>query len=169
MLSHITLSYSPNQSIFSPDQGLRERIIHDCACICIRSAQNIVSNIHEHYNANSGGILIPWWLRLFYLHVAATVLIAARLQPDLFPQFEISKSWDQLISILHAHEHLSPFVSQSKIALQTLSFEATEIHAGDTFGLLSTMEGQSGLTSQDLFEDIDFSPFNVPFGLEDMF
>jgi hypothetical protein len=108
------------------DTGLGGRILRDCATLCVENMQKVISLV-DQCGRHSGRVttdgarmgLVPWWYRIFYLHVAGTVLIAAALQPSLHTQ-SVSESWGCTMAPLRSHEHLSPFVSQCVATFETL-------------------------------------------------
>jgi hypothetical protein len=127
MLARLCLSQSQLAVTSSLDQGLGDRILQDCASICVDTAQKMVALIYEHHQAEVSIGVIPWWHRMLYLHVAGTILIAAMLRADLYTPM-VSQSWTKLMSALRAHEHLSPFVQQCKpyFVLKLLSARSWE-------------------------------------------
>lgn len=90
--------------------------------MCVSIAQAIVSQMDEcrEVDAASVGVL-PWWHRIFYLHLASTVLITARLRNELTSSPLASQSWNQAMTALQAHEHLSSFVGQCIASFETLA------------------------------------------------
>jgi hypothetical protein len=122
---------------------LSQRIVQDCAALCVENAQKVIALIvdecspsphldgsgrgsaasadaESNSGTSCGSGIIPWWYRVFYLHVAGTVLMAATLQPNLCTS-AVSESWGRAMAALRAHEHLSPFVAQCLATFETLS------------------------------------------------
>ena len=83
-------------------------------------------------------------------------------------QFEVLEAWEQALSMLQAHEHLSPVVQQSITALQAISSKVWEMNPPDTGAVSAAPDGHSNAFVDDLFRDMGFDPMNPPFGLEDM-
>jgi len=126
--------------------------------------------ISEHYKDDGSVGLIPaWWYRVYYTHLAATVLIAAKLHPDLSLELEVLEAWDRAISMLQAHKHLSPFISQFITTLQNISNKVWETHNTTVQSGDATPDGYSNAFMEDLFRDIGFDPNNPAFGLDDMY
>lgn len=168
MLAHFSMFHPPISSNITVDQTLRQRLIHNCACICIENAQDVIRALEE-YCGQPGvqGGLVPWWIRVYYLHVAGTVLIAATMRPDISSQLAVGESWDRLISLLRRHEHLSSWIPQYLEVLETLSFEVLQAQFQDAGGW-PAVNLQNGPTVQDAFRE-DAYPADFPFGLEDIF
>lgn len=120
------------------------RVVQNCAALCIENAQKVISLVigecrtpsptpnHQDETGSNPTVtmgLIPWWYRVFYLHVASTVLMAATLQPKLCTP-AVSESWSRAMEALRAHAHLSPFVSQCLATFETISsgMAATDPH-----------------------------------------
>ncbi|KAJ6440029.1 C6 transcription factor [Purpureocillium lavendulum] len=88
------------------------------------STQSIIGLILEHQT--SGGptaisLLPAWWYRVYYIFSAATVLIAAKLRPDLFPSENVLKAWNRAMGILKSLGQLAPSANRCVVALQILS------------------------------------------------
>jgi hypothetical protein len=176
----------PNDS--TSDRGLGVRIVQDCAALCVENAQKMITLLVDDCGASDGaGVgVIPWWYRVFYLHVAGTVLMAATLQSALCSP-AVSESWGRAMTALRAHEHLSPFVSQCLSTFETLSSGMGAHHRNhhphhphQPYAPLAqeTVEGASGVDDstgiatphlQDvLFQDVVFDADAFLFGMEDM-
>lgn len=72
----------------------------------------MIALLHDNHNPDQDIGIIPWWYRIFYLHVAGTIILCSMLRTDLYTT-SVSQSWSKLLSILHGHEHLSPFIQQA--------------------------------------------------------
>ncbi|RSL90031.1 hypothetical protein CEP51_000891 [Fusarium floridanum] len=104
LLSRFCLTQSPAENSLA-DDTLQIRVIQQGAMFCVATAQNIITTLLTHQTLDSTvGLLPAWWYRVYYVYSAATVLIAAKLRPDIFPAVEIGRSWGQAISVLKAHE-----------------------------------------------------------------
>lgn len=166
MLARFCLSQSQATTISALDQGLGSRIVYDCASLCVENASKIVDLVYENNKSNGITGVIQWWYRLFYLHIAGTIFIAAMLRSDLFKP-AVSQSWSRMMSILRAHEHLSPYVQQSVATFETLAFKISEsLNQGS--GQPTTLDGSSNTYFQDIFQDMGFDHDNFLFGKEDM-
>ena len=67
------------------------------------------------------GMLPAWWYRVYYVYTAATVLIAAKLRPEVFSGADLSRSWCQAMSVLKAHEKFGQSARRCVAALHFLS------------------------------------------------
>jgi hypothetical protein len=74
--------------------------------MCVETAQKLTSLIIETLEPNQPMGLLPWWYRVYYLHIAGTNFLAAMFDADLFTT-SVSQSWRDVLSALRAHEHLS--------------------------------------------------------------
>lgn len=188
MLARYCLSRIPVVASDSTgDRGLGVRIVQDCAALCVENAQKMITLLVDDCNTPDGaGVgIIPWWYRVFYLHVAGTVLMAATLQPALCSP-AVSESWGRAMTALRAHEHLSPFVSQCLGTFETLSSgmgahhrNPQSYHSQQPCALLAqeTSKGASGVNDgtgiatpqlQDAFQDVVFDADAFLFGMEDI-
>jgi hypothetical protein len=96
--------------------------MQQCTMCCVDVARNIISLLLK-YQAYDGtvGLLPAWWYRVYYLFSAATVLIAAKLRTDIFNPQEINQTWNEVMMVLQAHEHVSHSARRCVAALQILS------------------------------------------------
>lgn len=67
------------------------------------------------------GLLPAWWYRVYYVYSAATILIVAKLRPDVFPLTEINKSLGEAMTVLEAHEKFGQSPRRCLAALNILS------------------------------------------------
>lgn len=174
----------------APDRGrLSDRILQDCASLCVDNAQKMISVVDDRCRrgrrpAADGAVgVLPWWYRVFYLHVAGTVLVAATLRADLYTP-ALTRSWYTAMAGLRAHEHLSPFVRQCVAAFQALSVRISpesmhqqqQQHQQQPGGErerqpASPAEAASNNATyfQDVFQEMGLAnPDNFLFGMEDM-
>lgn len=166
MLARFCLKQSQATTGSAFDQSLGERVIQDCASVCVHTAQKIITLLHK-YDKPGGTIgVLPWWNRVFYLHVAGTILIAATLRADLFTP-TVAQSWSKAMSMLHTHEHLSQFIQQCTATFETLSCNTLGTHRPGSSNL-NQPEVSPDTYFQDIFQDIGFDPDNFLFGKEDM-
>ena len=93
--------------------------------MCVEAAQSLTSLIIESLEPDQSIGLIPWWYRIFYLHIAGTTFLAAMFGPELFTE-SVSQSWNDTISALRAHEHLSRYVQQCIRTFECLSTKILE-------------------------------------------
>lgn len=126
----------------------------------------MVQTVHgEHVSGVNIG-MVPWWHRVFYLHVAGTVLIAAMLQPDLYTS-SVSQSWNTAMMVLRAHAHLSASIQQCVLTFQALSSKILEAQR-PVSGKAAPPDGGVSTNAyfQDIFQDLVFD--NSLFGAEDL-
>lgn len=167
MLARSCFSQSQPKPNHGSDQGLNHRLLQDSAVFCIESAQKMVTIIHEHLQSNKTIGFLPWWHRVFYLHIAGTILIAAMLREGLFTA-DASQSWNEVIKTLRAHAHLSPFVQHCVDSFQTLALRISETYHRSTVEGQAPSDGASLAYFQDVFQDMAFDPDHVLFSKEDM-
>lgn len=158
----------------------KERMLYECASLCVSTAMQFINLITENNSPSSlsaSGInIIPWWHRIFYLHVASMIIIAASLRADLFTS-SVAQSWDKAMDALKEHENLSPFVAQCVGMFQGLRERIREMHLTKEDETRQAVgeerEGEAGEANptsyfQDAFHDIGFDPDNFLFGKEDL-
>lgn len=172
------------------DEGLKGRVLRDCAVLCLENAERMIALIQKEHSRGGNIGMVSWWHRVFYLHVAGTILIAAMLRADGLFTASASRSWDTAMMLLGAHAHLSPAVQQCVATFQTLSSKISETlrppHAapgpGGTTTTTTTTTIRHGAAAlpasdgdahthiyfQDVFRDVGFDPSNSLFGVEDM-
>lgn len=163
MLARSCLPQSQIATCSTLDQGLGDRVLQDCVNLCIDNARKMIDVLHENHQLDGAVGIIPWWYRIFYLHVAGTIILTSMLRADLYTP-TVSQSWNKLLSMLQVHEHLSPFVRNCRTWYRTLSCKILETNpSGGRKG-----EGSSNSYFQDVFQDMGFDPDNFLFGKEDM-
>ncbi|KAF5009242.1 hypothetical protein FDECE_4535 [Fusarium decemcellulare] len=121
LLSRFCLTQSPVDNSLV-DDTLQARVVQQGALFCVSTAQNIINTLLKHQTLDSTvGLLPAWWYRVYYVYSAATVLIAAKLRPDVFPAVDIGRSWGQAISVLKSHERFGQSARRCVAALHILS------------------------------------------------
>lgn len=120
---------------------------------CVENAQKTISLIDENTNGDEPMCVLPWWYRMFYLHVAATILLAAMQSTDLFTQ-SVSESWQRTLAVIKRHEHLSSYISQCTSLFQSLSRKASQIRQ---LGRLDSLEELSDAQFHDTFQEFGFN------------
>ncbi|RAL02586.1 putative transcription factor [Aspergillus ibericus CBS 121593] len=121
MLARYSLkSKTPPPAHTSNPPSLSDRLLRESATICIEAAQTITSLILEVHNPEEPIGLLPWWYRIYYLHIAGTIFLAAMFSSELFT-ISVSQSWKQVMSSLRAHEHLSTYIPQCIRTFETFS------------------------------------------------
>jgi hypothetical protein len=171
MLLRFCLSQPLDPSGPSRDQDLTGQLVQNCAHLCVTNAQKMIALIFELYKADGSiGLLPAWWYRVYYIHLAATVVITAKLKSDHFIESDVLQAWEQALSVLRAHEYLGLIAQQSVNTLQALSTKVGETQVKDMGGQSSYAEWPSSIfAAGDVFRDMTFGPANPSFGLQDMF
>jgi hypothetical protein len=137
--------------------------------MCIEAAQNMTSLVVETLEPDRSTGLLPWWLRIYCLHIAGTHLLAAMFRSDLFTD-SVSQSWDNTLSALGAHEHLSSYVQQCIRTFEMLSTKIrypNDTDGGHGHGDGTRTQGASDVWSDDIFADINFDFDSFLFGTSD--
>ncbi|EED14460.1 fungal specific transcription factor, putative [Talaromyces stipitatus ATCC 10500] len=144
--------------------SLSDRIIKDCAMVCVESAQKLTKLIIDTLEPHEPMGLLPWWYRIYYLHIAGTNFLASMFSPDLFTQ-SVSQSWGELMSALRAHEHLSTYVQQCIRTFEMLSTRITQTRNLNMDNSNVLMENQGwDYFSNDIFQDLGLNFDNFLFG-----
>jgi hypothetical protein len=167
MLARLCFGKEDKSTPSALEECLKDRVSRECAILCVTNAQKMVDLVHEHHRNSSnprlGICVIPWWYRIFYFHVASTILIAASLRHDLFT-LKVSESWDKVMMALHEHEHLSPFITQCIAMFQALKKKIVEMD----HGRVAPDNIIPNTYFQDVIHDMGFDPDNFLFGKEDI-
>lgn len=133
---------------------LSDRLVRECAAMCIEAAQRLTSLVMETLEPDSSMGLLPWWYRIYYLHVAGINFLAAMFTSDLFTE-SVSKSWETVMSALRAHDHLSAYVQQCIRIFETLSARALESRYPNSVNHGDGLPPDSFLVDN-LFQDVNF-------------
>lgn len=103
-------------------ETLENRVLRECALLCVSTAQGVISTLLKYQTADGTvGPLPAWWYRVYYVHTAATILIAAKLRPEVFSGADLGRSWCQAMSVLKAHEKFGQSARRCVAALHFLS------------------------------------------------
>lgn len=133
---------------------LGDRLVKECAAMCIEAAQKLTSLVMETLEPDSPMGLLPWWYRIYYLHIAGINFLAAMFTSDLFTE-SVSRSWETVMSGLRAHDHLSAYVQQCIRIFETLSARALESRNLNLAGSGDAFPPDSFLVDN-LFQDVGF-------------
>ncbi|KAF4231743.1 hypothetical protein CNMCM6805_010332 [Aspergillus fumigatiaffinis] len=170
MLAHLYSMKSHPATIRSQPipPTLSDRLLRECAGMCVETAQKLTSLIIETLEPNQPMGLLPWWYRVYYLHIAGTNFLAAMFDADLFTT-SVSQSWRDVLSALRAHEHLSMYVPQCIRTFELLSTRIleTQYPTPDVTGGLPLEEATSGSLFDHIFQDLGFDCDSFLFGMED--
>lgn len=152
----------------SEPPSLSDRLLQQWAGMCIEAAQNLTSLIIETLEPDEPIGILPWWNRIFYLHLAGINFLAAMFDSDLFTE-SVSQSWHDVMSALRAHEHLSTYVQQCIRTFETLSTRIlhTRHSNPESSSDLPCDEGVSGSFFDDLFQNMGCDFDNFLFGVDD--
>ena len=161
-------SMKPDTRATSKTPSLSHRLLRESASMCIEAAQQVALLVNETLEADEPIGLLPWWYRIYYLHIAGANFLAAMFRSELFTD-SVSQSWKSVLLALRAHEHLSPYVQQCLWTFETLATRITGKPCsslnGSGCGLM--VDGSSEVPFNDIFEDINFDFDNFIFGPED--
>jgi hypothetical protein len=106
--------------------------------------------------------LLPWWYRVYYLHIAGMTFLAAMFVPELYTD-SVVQSWHSVISALRDHQHLSAYVQQCICTFETLSARILEPRSSDSLDNTRApfSDNDFGFVFDDLFCDgvLDFDGF----------
>lgn len=160
------LSFRAHGSTEPPD--LSDRLGKECAAMSVETAEKIVTLIFYSLEPNESIGVLPWWYRVYYLHMAGTTFLAAMLG-DLFTE-SASKSWHIMLAALHEHEELSQFVPQCITTFETLS---ERILASQKTVIKNSQgskleEVTAGLCFDEFLKDLDLDFNSFLFGPEDV-
>ncbi|KAH0848165.1 C6 transcription factor [Fonsecaea pedrosoi] len=85
VLSRFCTASQNDQEFSASEDGLARKLALQCSIMCVKSALDTVDlfgRVHAECRLELLDDLLPaWWYSIFYLYTAATVLVAARLNP----------------------------------------------------------------------------------------
>lgn len=161
------------------DDSLSQRVVRECTLLCVATAQNLISILATHQPTDGTvGLLPAWWYRVYYVFTAATILVVAKLRPELFDAQGVLRSWDQALLVLEAHEKFGPSARRCVAVLEILSdkvFRVSGAAAAAASGQMASevledqgdeyMDGIGEYADVDLggldFDASDFNAFNA--------
>lgn len=145
-MARFCLDHAPYHHVYD---SLKTRVTQQCALFCVETAKRMISTLVQ-YQQNDGtvGLLPAWWYRVYYVYSAATILIAAKLRPDVFPSPDIARSWEQAMSILETHERFGQSAKRCAAALHILSTKILQDIQGpsEDLGTGSSLAGRVGVS-----------------------
>ncbi|KAJ6082083.1 hypothetical protein N7499_006957, partial [Penicillium canescens] len=161
-------SIKPDTHPSHKSRSLSHRLLRESASMCIEAAQQMASLVNETLEPDEPIGLLPWWYRIYYLHIAGANFLAAMFRSELFTD-SVSQSWKSVLLALRAHEHLSPYVQQCLWTFETLAARITgkPYPSMDGGGCGLMVDGSSGVSFDDIFKDVNFDFDNFIFGPED--
>lgn len=146
--------------------SLSDRLLHDCAKMCIEAAQNVTTLVMETMQSDGDVGLLPWWHRVYYLHIAGTNFLAAMCTPNFFSE-SVAVAWQNVLSGLHKHEHLSKYVPQ---CIQMFEMLCMRIRAAQKSNQVSDenrfLDDAPIMSFDDIFQDVDFDFDSFVFGVD---
>jgi hypothetical protein len=141
---------------------LSDRLFRECAGLCVDSAQALASLIIETLKPGESLGLLPWWYRIYYLHIAGTTFLAAMFVSDLYTD-SVAQSWSRVISALREHQHLSAYVPECIYTFETLAARILKPQSLSSFDNTKPPFGEDDFSFvfDDLFYDtgLDFDKF----------
>jgi hypothetical protein len=145
--------------------SLSDRLFRECAGLCVDSAQALASLVVDTLQPGESLGLLPWWYRIYYLHIAGTTFLAAMFVPDLYTN-SVAQSWRSVISALHDHQHLSAYVQECICTFETLAARTLKPQSSEFLNNTRTPFGDDdfGFVFDDLLYDagLDFDGFVYP-------
>jgi hypothetical protein len=151
MTSHTTATPTGGKA-----PSLSDRLFRECAGLCVDSAQALASLVIETLKAGAGEPmgLLPWWYRIYYLHIAGTTFLAAMFVPDLYTD-SVAQSWRSVISALRDHQHLSAYVQECICTFETLAARILEPQSSNPLNNTRSpfSDDDFGFVFDDLFYD----------------
>ncbi|KAL2148303.1 hypothetical protein VTH82DRAFT_2451 [Thermothelomyces myriococcoides] len=151
------------------DRSLGQRILQDCASVCVESSRRMIDLVYETHDAadpTRAAAIIPWWYRILYLFVASQHILAAMLRPDAFPPPATSDGLSKALSVLRAQEHLSPCVTRCVKSFETMSQKIATIHQSTADGMQASEVPFACF--QDVFHDLGFDTESSLLGMDDV-
>ncbi|KAL7929290.1 hypothetical protein V8C35DRAFT_316013 [Trichoderma chlorosporum] len=142
------------------DSSYKEHMIQYGASQCILNAQQMISLLDKICNPDEHTYTLPWWNRVFYFHMAGTILLAAMQSTNLFTE-AAAESWQQTLSVIKKHEHLSSYIPRCASLFQSLSRKGSQMrHQPENADLL---EEVSDAQFYDTFLGLGFHNDNLLF------
>ncbi|KAH8890721.1 putative fungal-specific transcription factor [Thozetella sp. PMI_491] len=154
------------ESSYPPSFG--DRLLKEGAGMCVEAAQSLTSLIVKTLEPDESMGLLPWWYRIYFLHIAGTNFLAAMLKTELFNP-SVAQSWQDCTSALRAHEHLSTYVQQCLRSFETLSARVIEARClnDDSNGNAQVEDGAFSFLVDDIFQDVNFDLNDLLFNTAD--
>lgn len=144
--------------------SLNERLLRECARMCVDAAQGVTSLVVETLDPGQPIGILPWWTRVYYLHIAGVIFLAAMVGSSLFTD-SVSRSWQDVLAALRAHVHLSTYVQQCVWTFEALSAKISQTNCLPLQSGGKPLTEGAGCCFDDIFQDIrfDFDEFLFQF------
>ncbi|KAL2848398.1 fungal-specific transcription factor domain-containing protein [Aspergillus pseudoustus] len=163
---------SPTPSTVAP--SLSSPLLREGATLCIEAAQQIASLVLETMTAPAESVgILPWWYRIYFLHIAGSNFLAAMFRPELFTA-SVARSWDSVLLALRAHENLSLYITN---CIHTLEALAAKINGTALHNIHNNLPHEGSHLEQgrlapelcfdDIFQDMNFDFDSFVFGAGD--
>ncbi|KAL4747394.1 hypothetical protein BDW72DRAFT_209647 [Aspergillus terricola var. indicus] len=189
MLARI-YSMASNSNAPLPRPGLSHHLLQNSATMCLEAAQQIVTLVIETIEPDQPIGLLPWWYRLYFLHIAGANFLAAMIRPELFSN-SIAESWEAVLLALRGHQHLCAYAMQCVRTFERLASRirgrwarpvdagvgagasagegrgATSAGVGMSTGAFEAEELPPGICFDNLLQGIEFEIDSFLFGTED--
>lgn len=125
LASFVSFEADNSKGLASFDSLLARRLAHQCSVVCCKVAQEAIDIVYSNLpkKSNTGIITAHWWYNVFYVYSAATVLIAARLDPSIISELteaSILESWQHALDVLQAYTKFSESTHKLLTALHLL-------------------------------------------------
>jgi hypothetical protein len=127
----------PEATDSATGSNLSWKIALQYSVTCVETALETIrfldATISIHEECQLEALLPGWWYGIFFIYSAATVLVAARLQPDIIAQVTekaIMDGWKSVLKALHRFSSFSNYAARCA-AMLNLLFEQV-LHKGLT-------------------------------------
>ncbi|RAR13228.1 C6 transcription factor [Stemphylium lycopersici] len=102
--------------------SLCERIALQCSVLCVNIARETIDISYSQRPSDASwvGLTEAWWHNVLFIYSAATVLMAAKLSPDILseiPAVAISESWSRANAVLQSFHLFNPTIRRMVEAL----------------------------------------------------
>ncbi|KAJ6016343.1 hypothetical protein N7540_010934, partial [Penicillium herquei] len=152
---HLMKSKSQSNSESQQHPTLSERLLREGARMCVEAAQGVASLVIETLDPGFSIGIIPWWTRIYYLHIAGVILLAAMVEAELFTD-SVHRSWQDIMATLHAHIHLSTYVQQCITTFEALYMKATQANSLQNLDENFNSTSDWGFSFENIIQDINF-------------
>lgn len=151
---------------------MAHRILLQCAVVCVKVAQAAIDIVHQEEDVliEEPYYLSAWWYNVLFLYTSATVLIAARLSPDILnevPEEKILESWRKAVKLLEKYGAFGTSIQRLVTTLRLL-FDAVpqqysrlrqqlpRQHEDSVTAALTPTRSQAPLMSSTIWRPADF-------------
>ncbi|KAJ5203601.1 uncharacterized protein N7498_004480, partial [Penicillium cinerascens] len=146
---------SNGQSRSTNPATLSERLLRECAKMCVDAAQGVTALVTETLEPCEPIDIIPWWTRIYYLHIAGVIFLVAMVGSDLFTD-SVAQSWQDFLAGLRAHVHLSTYIQQCICTFEALSAKILQPTGPVAQSGCEPLVEGAGVCFDDIFQDFRF-------------